>query len=129
MDPDPVFYLSADPDTGSKNQCGSMRIPRGGFRIRIRSGFNQVSGSGSVFGIRIQEGFDTRTLHRRAPASTRAPPSSTTLSTVFIQCCGSGSGFLSQCGSRSRSKEPKSMRIHADPGVGFGSGLDPDSIR
>jgi hypothetical protein len=31
-----------------------------GFRIRIRisigSGFNRVSGSGSVFGIRIQEG-------------------------------------------------------------------------
>jgi hypothetical protein len=46
LDPNPAVF---DIDLQDANK-------KPGFRIRTGSGFNQVSGSGSGFGIRIKEG-------------------------------------------------------------------------
>jgi hypothetical protein len=53
LTPSPAEFLGKRPYTELANRCSSLNL---GFRIRIRigSGFNQVSGSGSVFGIRIR---------------------------------------------------------------------------
>jgi hypothetical protein len=70
LDPDPSKYL--DPDLVSVNtdpkqnpgekhllfilECSLFLDPAGPQLLKAGSGFNEVSGSGSVFGIRIQEG-------------------------------------------------------------------------